>query len=245
MKNKISVVMVCKNSEDTIELSLNSFLNQSLKHKELIVIDGGSTDNTVNLIKKYKNINYFEVTPGLGLYASINYAIKMSTGNIIGILHSDDIFFSKNILTNISNEFSEDIDAIYSNIKFTDKFGEEKRSWISENLNREGFQNLIFPPHTGIYIKKKIFEIVGPYDETYKISSDQEFMYKLFYLNNFNIKFCDLFTIKMKLGGLSTKSLKNIIIANYETLKILNKYNKNVFKNLLIIMKKLAYKLRQ
>ena len=169
----------------------------------------------------------------------------MSTGNIIGILHSDDIFFCKNILTNISNEFSEDIDAIYSNIKFIDKFGEEKRSWISENLNLDGFQNLIFPPHTGIYIKKKIFEIIGPYDETYKISSDQEFMYKLFYLNNFNIKFCDLFTIKMKLGGLSTKSLKNIILANYETLKILNKYNKNVFKNLLIIMKKLAYKLRQ
>ena len=237
--------MVCKNSEETIELSLNSFFNQNLKHKELIVIDGGSTDNTVNLIKKYKNINYFEVIPGLGLYASINYAIKMSTGNIIGILHSDDIFFSKNILTNISDEFSEDIDAIYSNIKFTDKFGEEKRSWISENLNREGFQNLIFPPHTGIYIKKKIFKIIGPYDETYKISSDQEFMYKLFYLNNFNIKFYDLFTVKMKLGGLSTKSLKNIILANYETLKILNKYNKNVFKNLLIIMKKISYKLRQ
>ena len=74
----------------------------------------------------------------------------MSTGNIIGILHSDDIFF-KNILTNISNEFSEDIDAIYSNIKFIDKFGEEKRSWISENLNLDGFQNLIFTTHRYLY----------------------------------------------------------------------------------------------
>ena len=182
------------------------------------------------------------------------------------IVQSDENYLKQNILARIQRRNANMFEVNHDNnndfifkkreyfgpvnikklrLKLIDKFGEEKRSWISENLNLDGFQNLIFPPHTGIYIKKKIFEIIGPYDETYKISSDQEFMYKLFYLNNFNIKFCDLFTIKMKLGGLSTKSLKNIIIANYETLKILNKYNKNVFKNLLIIMKKLAYKLRQ
>ena len=106
MKNKISIVMVCKNSEETIDYSIKSFLKQDFENKELIVIDSGSTDNTINIIKKYKEINYFEIVPDLGLYASINYAIKKCSGNIVGLLHSDDSFFNENILYKLDNEFN-------------------------------------------------------------------------------------------------------------------------------------------
>lgn len=245
MENKFSIIMVCKNSEITIKQSIDSFFSQTYQNKEIIIIDGGSTDNTNNIIKEYKKIDYYESIIDLGLYASINYAIKKCKGNIIGLLHSDDTFYSKEILNNLNIEFNSNVDAVCSNIIFIDEFGANKRTWKSTGLDKNRFKNLIFPPHTGIFVKKKILEIIGPYDEKLKISSDQEFMYKLFYLNKFNIKYLDYYTIKMKLGGLSTKSIKSIILGNKETFNILNKYNKNIFINLFIIIRKLIFKIGQ
>ena len=135
--------MVCLNSEKTIQKSIKSFYNQKYINKELIIIDGGSSDNTIKIIKGAKGVSYFEKKNNLGLYTSLNYGIRKSKGEIIGILHSDDEFFNKNILEKVNDGFEKNlasIDYIYSDIVFVDKSNKIKRKWIVGNL----FQNDIF-----------------------------------------------------------------------------------------------------
>ena len=212
MQNKISIIMVCKNSERTINESLNSFRLQNYKNKELIIVDGGSTDHTIEIIKKLNFHNYFQSIENLGLYASINYAIRKCHGDIVGILHSDDVYYDNFVLDKINYKFEEQnsIDYLYSDIVFTDQSNDIKRKWVVDNLNPKDIFIGKFPPHTGIFVKKSTFNHTGMYNENYKISSDIEYMFKLITTENLNGDYLPEFTIKMKLGGLSTRSLKNI-----------------------------------
>ena len=231
--------MVCKNSSRTIEDSIKSFIDQDFLNKELIIIDGGSTDGTNDIIFKYKEKNIiFEQIENLGLYASINHGIKKSSGNIIGLLHSDDIYYSKNVLSKIHNEFSSNYtDIIYTDIVFFNKKNKIVRKWVNSNITNISDTNISLPPHTGIYIKKKAFDLVGYYNENYKISSDIELMYKIFTEEKLKKKYLNIFSLKMRIGGLSTKSPLSIIRSNYETYKIFN--NLNLKFPILMITKKL------
>tara|TARA_B100000900_G_C20574042_1_gene714553 strand:+ start:1141 stop:1878 length:738 start_codon:yes stop_codon:yes gene_type:complete len=240
---KFSIVMVCKNSQQTIEKSIDSFLSQTYKNKELIVIDGGSEDGTLKILQKYSNDIFFENIKGLGLYASINLGIRKSSGDLIGLLHSDDQFYDENVLEKISGKFNEDLDAIYTNIVFFKKENKFTRAWNVGQINSLSIKKGIYPPHTGLFVKKKIFENIGFYNENFKISSDIEFMHKLF--ENEKLKKSALYinSIKMKIGGLSTKSPINIIKSNYEVYKILKSLN--VDYPIIMIMKKILIKIKQ
>ena len=243
--NKLSIIMVCKNSSRTIEDSIKSFIDQDFLNKELIIIDGGSTDGTNDIIFKYKEKNIiFEQIENLGLYASINHGIKKSSGNIIGLLHSDDIYYSKNVLSKIHNEFSSNYtDIIYTDIVFFNKKNKIVRKWVNSNITNISDTNISLPPHTGIYIKKKAFDLVGYYNENYKISSDIELMYKIFTEEKLKKKYLNIFSLKMRIGGLSTKSPLSIIRSNYETYKIFN--NLNLKFPILMITKKIIKKIMQ
>ena len=243
--NKLSIIMVCKNSSRTIEDSIKSFIDQDFLNKELIIIDGGSTDGTNDIIFKYKEKNIiFEQIENLGLYASINHGIKKSSGNIIGLLHSDDIYYSKNVLSKIHNEFSSNYtDIIYTDIVFFNKKNKIVRKWVNSNITDISDTNISLPPHTGIYIKKKAFDLVGYYNENYKISSDIELIYKIFTEEKLKKKYLNIFSLKMRIGGLSTKSPLSIIRSNYETYKIFN--NLNLKFPILMITKKIIKKIMQ
>ena len=240
---KFSIVMVCKNSQQTIERSIISFLNQTYQNKELIVIDGGSEDDTLKIIQKFSKEIYFENIKGLGLYASINRGIKKSGGDIIGLLHSDDQFYDENVLEKIAEKFNEDLDAIYTNIVFFKKENKFTRAWNVEKINSLSVKKGIYPPHTGLFVKKKIFETIGFYNESFKISSDIEFMHKLFENEVLKKSAFQINSIKMKIGGLSTKSPLNIIKANFEVYKFYK--NNNVKFPLLMILKKMLSKIFQ
>ena len=247
MQNKISIIMVCKNSARTIEDSINSFFLQEYKNKELIIIDGGSTDKTIEIIEKLNCHNYFESINGLGLYASINHAINKCDGNVIGILHSDDTFFDKFVLQKINQEFNKNkfIDYVYSDIIFVDHFENIKRKWIVGNLKVNDVFKGKFPPHTGIFVKKSSFEYTNKYNESYKISSDTEYIFKLMTSNKLRGSYLSSFTIKMKLGGLSTRSIKNILIGNLESYDALKKLKIGYLKRFQIILFKVSRKFIQ
>mgnify|MGYP000950046868 CR=1 FL=1 len=248
MEKKISIIMVCLNSEKTIQKSIKSFNSQKYSNKELIVIDGGSTDKTINIIKNSECVNYFDQIKNLGLYASLNYGIRKSKGDIVGILHSNDEFFNENILDKVNDCFSRDLDEIdyvYSNIVFVDAEDKIKRKWDVGKLN----QNDVFlgkiPPHTGIYVKKSTFFKTGYYNENLKISSDIEYIFRLFTEKNLKGMYLNIFTSKMKLGGISTKSFKNILYGNFETLIALKNNKIGYISSILIVLLKVFRKLRQ
>ena len=236
--------MACKNSSKTIDKSLTSFFMQNYKKKEILIIDGGSTDMTLEKIKNYK-INYFISKKNLGLYKSINYGIKKAKGNIIGLLHSDDFFYQKDVLRQINDIFekNKNLDFIYSNIIFVDYHNNIKRKWFSGKINKRSVDNGVYPPHTGIFIKKNIFDKIGYYNPHYKIASDIDFMYRLFTKKSLNSIYFNKYTVKMSLGGLSTKSLKSIMISNFEVYKILKHHF--VEYPLIVIIKKILSKLIQ
>lgn len=237
--------MVCKNSSKTIETSIKSFLDQSYRNKELIVVDGGSSDGTLEIIKKYKKrkIRIFK-KKNLGLYASLNFGIKKSSGKILGILHSDDTYYSNKTLYKISKSFdTKKFDAIYTDIVLVNKNKKVVRKWINSKINYFSQKNWLLPPHTGLYVKKNIFKIIGLYNEKYKISSDIEFMYKLFSNKNLKKKYLELFSLNMLIGGLSTESPISIFKSNYEVYKILKSLN--VDYPIIMIIKKILIKIKQ
>ena len=242
---KISVVMVCKNSSKTIEQSILSFLSQTYRNKELIIVDGGSKDNTVSIINRFKKkeILLFKKN-NLGLYASINYGIKKSSGVILGILHSDDTYFSIKVLEKICKNFDLDkYDAVYTDIFLVNRRKKVIRKWINSKINNFSALGEILPPHTGLYLKKNIFNEIGYYNEEYKISSDIELMYKIFLNKKLKKKYLKLFSLNMLIGGLSTKSPLSIIKSNYEVYKILKSLN--VDYPMIMIVKKIKNKIKQ
>ena len=242
---KISVIMVCKNSSETIVTSIKSFLGQSYRNKELIIVDGGSSDRTLEIIEKFKKkeIRIFK-KKNLGLYASLNFGIKKSSGEIIGILHSDDIYYSNKILNKINKNFNtKKYDAIYTDIVLVNQNKKVIRKWINSKIDYSLDLNWILPPHTGLYIKKNIFKNIGYYNEKYKISSDIEFMYKLFLNQKLKTKYLKLFSLKMLIGGLSTKSPFSVIKSNYEVYKILKSLN--IDYPVIVIIKKIIIKIKQ
>jgi glycosyltransferase involved in cell wall biosynthesis len=242
---KISVIMACKNSGETIKKSLESFFRQNLHGKELVIIDGGSTDKTIDIINNYQNENIiFETIKNLGLYESINYGIKKATGSIIGLLHSDDVYYDDNVLNKVYENFAlEKLDAIYTDVVFINKTEKIIRKWINTKVDATSAANGLLPPHTGLYLKKSVFEIVGYYNSNYKISSDIEFMYKLFLNKDIKKKHLKFFSVRMLIGGLSTKSPVNILKSNFEVYKILK--DLQVMHPITIILKKILTKIKQ
>lgn len=243
---QVSLITCTNNSEKTIKDCCQSISFQTYDNIEHIIIDKSSQDRTIPIIQenKKKKIKIFQQKTS-GIYGALNEAMKISNGSIIGILHSDDEFINKDVVKIVAEKFiDEKIDVLFSNIYYTKKndTNEILRKWVS-NLN-EGIQsnnnldkllnNGWMPPHTSLFFKKNLLNEIGYYDESFKISSDYDFILRLFRKEKIKIFFLNKFTIKMRSGGISNKNIKNILIKMNEDLKIIKKLNSNPIKTILI-----------
>ena len=226
---KISLITVCYNSEKTIEDTLKSVLNQTYKNYEHIIVDGLSKDNTLDIIKKYEtkfNDKLKIVSEkDKGIYDAMNKGIKLATGDIIGILNSDDILYDENVFELISKSFDENTDGVYSNlVLMNEEFTKITRNFKSKTVTKKkGFH----PPHPTLYVKKDIYDKYGNYNINYKIAADLDFMYRIIN-NNVNLKYIDTCFVKMRTGGTSTNGLKGYYKNFKEAYKVL-KNNKRRF----------------
>ena len=231
--------MPVKNSMPYIIEAIKSFQKQVFLNKELIIVVTKSDDGTEFFLKKLTKHNIKIHFYNGGIYKCINYGIKKSTGQIIGTLNSDDIFYDINVLKKIEKTFKiNKIDVCYGNIVFAkrENLNNIKRKWIekSSNLTKKYWT----PPHTSTFIKRKIFEKFN-YNTSYKISSDTEFLLKLKNIKGIKFQFLSIYVCKMRLGGLSTKNSLFLtkLKEDYKIFKYLNIGNLELIKKILFKIK--------
>lgn len=236
-----SIVTATKNPVDILP-TLKSLKNQTFKSYENIIIDSSKNNSIKKKYSKNFNFKYF-YNKKLSLYEALNLGIKKSSGYIIFFLHSDDIFADENVLKNISKIFlKKKFDIIYAKIKMT-KNNKLIRIWEPGSFKKDKFLNGWHPPHTSLFIKKKIYMKNGLFNLKYKIASDYDLMLRFLYFCDYKIYYLNKFILKMKLGGESTKSYRNIYLSNFEVYKILKNYNFSF--PIILILKKLLSKLMQ
>jgi glycosyltransferase involved in cell wall biosynthesis len=220
---KISIITITHNSAKTLEQTILSVLEQTYLNIEYIIVDGLSTDSTINIIEKYKNkISKFISEKDNGLYDALNKGIDMATGDIIGVLHSDDFYIDNSIIEKYANTFIKNhSDAVYSDLFYVDRDNPNKiiRKWKSGNYKPTSFLHGWMPPHPTFFVKKNIYDKYGKFNLELKHSADYELMLRFIHKHNIKINYLHEFTIKMRIGGQSNASIQNRIDANKEDRK--------------------------
>ena len=226
---KISIITATFNRGHFIESCVLSILRQDIKDVELIIIDGLSTDSTLEklrpLVKKNKNIKFYSETDS-GIYDALNKGIDKANGEIIGFLHSDDVFYNSEVLKKIICKFkNHDIDGLYGNLEYVEKIDTNKvvRFWEScafnNNLLRKGWA----PPHPTLFLKSNIYKKHGKFDLKFKISADYDFMLRIFKDDSLKFEYVPRVITRMRTGGVSNKNIKNIFIKTFEDFKAIRK----------------------
>ncbi len=224
---KISVVTVTYNSEKTVEDTIKSVLSQEYKDYEYLVVDGGSKDNTVEIIKKYEPL--FEgrmrwiSEKDKGMYDGINKGIKMATGDVVGIINSDDFYHRTDIFDKINEAFVENpgVEAIYGDVRFVNPDNLEKtvRYYSSKNWAPWRFRFGFMPAHPSFFTYRENFEKYGYYQYDYHIGADYELLIRHLYTNKVPYKYIPLDFMKMRTGGRSTEGIKANIRLNKEIVR--------------------------
>lgn len=218
---KVSIITVCYNSEKTIEDTLKSIKSQTYSDIEYIVVDGLSKDSTNSIIKKYNNIVSTHVSEkDKGLYDAMNKGIKLASGDLIGILNSDDILASKNTIQNIVESIAG-YNGIYGDVGFysDDCFLNKKRHYSSKGFEKSSFSRGMMPAHPSFYAKKECYERAGFYRTDFKIASDFDMLLRIFLLSDTSFIYLEDEIVKMRLGGVSTSGLMSNYILNTEILE--------------------------
>lgn len=220
---KISIITVCFNSAETIEATLKSVLSQDYPHMEYILVDGGSTDGTQNILASYKDRIAKTISEkDDGIYFAINKGIALATGDVIGILHADDFYTDETVISKVMQAFQmQQVDTVYGDLQYVDRLQSTKiiRDWKAGNYAPRLFLKGWMPPHPTFFVRKKCYTQFGVYNTQLRSSADYELMLRLLYKYNCSTAYIPEVLVKMRVGGQSNKSLMNRIRANQEDRK--------------------------
>lgn len=205
---KVSVITACYNRKKSIRDSIESVLSQSYPNIEYIVVDGASRDGSVEIIRSYSDkITTFISEPDKGMYEAINKGIRLATGDIVGLMHSDDTFYDSGVLSKIAKAFEQNqTDIVYGNGIYVDENNPKKvvRDWISGDYTKKKMKHGWLPLHPTVYVRREVFEKVGLYDESYRIAADSDMLVRMLYKNDFKVYYLNEYIVCMQMGGLST-----------------------------------------
>ncbi|MBP7278807.1 MAG: glycosyltransferase [Sedimentibacter sp.] len=246
----VSLITVSYNSEKTIADTIESILEQTYDNIEYIIVDGLSSDNTVSIAKNYetefkdKGYSFIIISEkDSGLYDAMNKGIRLSTGDIVGILNSDDFYVNEYIIEKVVKMMMEEnSDCLYADLLYVDEVNLEKvvRRW---KANKGDFRLGWNPPHPTTFITKRSYDKYGLYKTDYKISSDYDILYRIIHKGKVKTSYLEEYIVKMRIGGKSTSGIKSNIISNKEIYNTL-KENNQKFK-LAIIITRLLVKIKQ
>lgn len=223
---KVSLITVTFNSDKTLRDTIQSVVNQSYKNIEYIVIDGFSQDDTVHIIKEYEPLFKGRMKwiseKDNGLYDAMNKGIKMATGDIIGIINSDDFYHRIDIISKVVDAFlGEQVQAVYGDVRFVNSANLNKtiRYYSSKNFSLRSFRLGFMPAHPTFFTYKVFFEEFGYYKTDYRIAADYELLIRFLYTHKLKFSYIPLDFMKMRIGGVSTASFKSNILLNKEIIK--------------------------
>jgi len=244
---KISIITVVYNRNKTIKRAILSIKEQIYNNIELIIIDGGSKDGTIDNIKKLLEENdTFISESDSGIYDALNKGIALATGEIIAFLHSDDIYFNDKVLTTVSDGFADkNIDIVYGDVHFFHPKNPFKiiRKYKSDNLSIKNLAWGKMPAHPAIFMKREIYNEVGLFNTDYIIAADYEFLCRALKSRPLKTLYLPQVLVKMQLGGKSTQGLKNTILLNKEVMKAIK--NNGIYTNIFMLLSKYPSKILQ
>jgi len=231
---KVSIITVCFNRAATIEKTILSTLNQDYENIEYIVVDGNSKDGTHAIIEKYSDrITNYISEPDKGMYDAINKGLALATGDVVGLMHSDDQFYDNQAVSKIVATFQKfkDVEGVYGDGVYISNDEDEKliRIRIGGEFSLRKLENGWLPLHPTVYIQRRLIEDYGNYDLNFKIASDTEFLLRYLYKYKLNLRYVNSYLIKMRMGGLST-SRSRVIEVLIEDLRIYNYHGLSAVK---------------
>lgn len=220
MKPKVSIITVCYNSAKTIEDTIQSVINQTYENIEYIIVDGLSTDNTIEIVNKYKDkIATIVSEKDAGLYDAINKGIGLATGEIIANLNSDDFYIDNNVIKDVVTKMQETkSDTLYADLYYVDALDTNKvvRNWISGAYKKGMFFKGWMPPHPTFFVRKSVYDNYGKFNLELKSAADYEIMLRFIHKHECSISYLTRVVVRMRVGGVSNVSIKNRLKANRE-----------------------------
>ena len=238
---KISIITVCYNSQKTIIDTLDSLASQLDQNVEHIIVDGASTDSTLNIVKNFPHVAKIVSEPDKGIYDAMNKGIKSATGDVIGTLNADDFYIDNSVLSDVAKVFEdESVEACFADLVYVSHDDTNKivRYWKSQDYVTGLFKSGWMPAHPTFFARKRVYEKYGLFDLNYKIAADFELLFRLIEQSKIKTKYIPKVIVKMRLGGTTNKSLSNVIAQNKEIITILKKQYPD-FSLLNFVVKKL------
>lgn len=223
-----SIITVCYNSAKTIRETIESVLSQDFGNVEYIIVDGLSNDGTQEIVKSYgAKIATFISEKDSGLYDAMNKGIDLATGDIIGILNSDDLYVDSGTLSKVANIFRQgNVDVVYGDLYYF-KTGAPNvpiRYYKGGTFSLSRVSYGLMPPHPTLFVRKTIYERYGKFDIQYSLSADFDLILRFLGVHNLNFKYIPEILVKMRLGGKSTNSLRRTMVMNREDIHSCRKH---------------------
>ncbi|MDX2464379.1 MAG: glycosyltransferase family 2 protein [Porticoccus sp.] len=243
---KVTIITVCFNSERTINGTIESVLSQTYDNIEYIIVDGNSTDGTMDVVNNYiDDIDIVVSEPDKGIYDAMNKGLSLASGDVIGILNSDDFYTYKDVIKRVVEQFSQypDSDIVFGDVVFVDPLNTDKivRFYNSRRFKPWKLRFGWMPPHPATFIKKDTYNSSGQYSLDYKISADYEMFVRLLMVNSGVISRLDGVLVKMRAGGISTSGIRNSFLLNKEIVRACR--SNGVYTNFFFILLKLPLKM--
>ncbi|MBU1425714.1 MAG: glycosyltransferase [Gammaproteobacteria bacterium] len=246
-KPLLTVITVVFNGAETLEHTLCSVMEQTYKNIEHIVIDGGSSDATLDILRKYdSHIDYWVSEKDAGIYDAMNKGIALASGDFIGMLNSDDYFAGPNAMeTIVANLKASNADAVFSNLDIVDPANPSHvlRKYRISRLTPFMLRIGVMPPHPTFYCKKSCYEKAGLYRTDYRIAADFEMLTRLLITHHITWQFIDETTVKMRSGGLSTSGIKANWVVNREITRAC--MENGLYTNMFMLVLKLPIRLME
>ena len=242
---KVSIITVSFNSAKTIASTINSVLSQDYPDIEYIVVDGGSTDGAVDIIEQNQSrISKWISEKDRGMYDAMNKGIAMATGDVIGILNSDDVYMNNHVISELMDLMqSKRAQVVFADLILVDQHNDQKilRYYDSGHFHPNKFKYGWMPAHPTVFVKRELYEAVGNFSTTYQIAADYEMLIRILAINKASYAYLPKPVVRMRAGGASTSGLSRNWILNQEIVRACKE--NGIYSNMAMLLLKLPFKI--